>query len=99
MWLMSLRDLLNERRTQVLAAAARYGATDVRVIGSVARGEDRADSDIDLLVKWERTTSLLDHAGLQLELEEILGRSVDLASDGWLKPAVRDSVYRDARPL
>ena len=96
---MKLRDLLDERRGEVLAAAARHGATDVRVIGSVARGEDTSASDIDLLVKWEPTTSLLDHAGLQLELEGILGRPVDLASDGWLKPAVRENVYRDARPL
>ncbi len=96
---MSLRETLSLRREQILQAAARHGAGDVRVIGSVARGEERADSDVDLLVRWKPDTSLLDHAALQLELEELLGRRVDLASDGWIKPRVRDSVYRDARPV
>jgi len=71
----------------------------VHLIGSVARGEESPDSDIDLLVRWHPTASLLDHAALSLELEQLLGRRVDLASEGWVKPRIRDSVYRDARPL
>jgi predicted nucleotidyltransferase len=96
---MRLRHLLEERKEQVLAAAARHGASNIRIIGSVARGNDRPGSDIDLLVKWERSTTLFDHIDLQSELEEILGRRVELASDGWLKPAIRDAVYQDAEPL
>ena len=107
---MSARDLILANRQLVTAAAARHGASnlrligsaargDLRLIGSAARGEDRPDSDIDLLVNWEPTTSLLDHAGLMLELEEMLGRKVDIASDGWLKPRIRENVYRDAMPL
>ncbi len=91
--------MLAARREQILRAAARYGATEVRVIGSVARGEERPDSDIDLLVRWSPESSLFDHASLQLELEQMLGRKVDVASDGWVKPGIRESVYRDARTL
>jgi len=69
------------------------------MIGSVARGEERPDSDIDFLVRWAFDTSLLDHAALSLELEELLGRRVDLASDGWIKPRIRENVLRDARQL
>jgi predicted nucleotidyltransferase len=54
------------------------------------------DSDVDLLVTWSEGASLLDHAALMLELEKLLGRKVDIASDGWVKPAIQESVYRDA---
>jgi len=94
-----LRDSLASRRNEILRLAASHGATDVRLIGSVARGEEGPDSDIDFLVQWRHDTSLLDHAALELELEALLGRKVDLASDGWVKPGIRESVYRDARPL
>jgi predicted nucleotidyltransferase len=96
---MSPSELIAEKREEILRVAAKYGAVEVRLIGSVARGEARADSDIDLLVKWAPETSLLDHAGLMLELEELLGRKVDIASDGWLKPGIREGVYREAVPL
>lgn len=96
---MSPSELIAEKREEILRVAAKYGAVEVRLIGSVARGEARADSDIDLLVRWAPETSLLDHAGLMLELEELLGRKVDIASDGWLKPGIREGVYREAVPL
>jgi predicted nucleotidyltransferase len=93
---LSIAAMVREKRDAILHAAERYGATRVRLIGSVARGEARPDSDIDFLVTWKPSSSLLDHAGLRLELEELLGRKVDLASDGWVKPQIRESVYRDA---
>ncbi|MCC6589628.1 MAG: nucleotidyltransferase domain-containing protein [Bryobacterales bacterium] len=96
---MTLLKLLQERREVVLRAAAARGAFDIRVFGSVAREEERSDSDIDLLVKWRPGTSLLDHAALMLELERLLGRKVEIASDGWIRPDIRASVYQDARPL
>ena len=87
------------KREEIVRIAAEHGATQVRVFGSVARGEARPDSDLDLLVTWSEGTSLLDHAALVLELESLLGRKVDIASDGWVKPALRESVYRDTIEL
>jgi len=92
-------DAIREKRQAILRIAARHGASQVRLIGSVARGEARPDSDVDLLVTWNEGTSLLDQAALMLELENLLGRKVDLASDGWVKPSIRESVYRDAIAL
>ena len=65
----------------------------------MARGNARPDSDLDLLVKWQEGTTLLDQAALKLEVESLLGRKVDIASDGWVKPSIRESVYRDAIAL
>ncbi len=90
---------IHGNRDRIVTIAAKHGATDVRLIGSMARGEAGPDSDVDFLVTWRPGSSLFDQAGLMLELEELLGRKVDIASDGWLKPRVRESVYRDAIPL
>ena len=92
-------DTIREQREAIVRIAARHGATEVRLIGSVARGEARPDSDVDLLVTWSEDTSLLDQAALMLELESLLGRKVDIASDSWVKPSIRESVYRDAIAL
>jgi len=92
-------DTIREKREAIVRIAARHGATQVRLIGSVARGQARPDSDVDLLVTWNEGTSLLDQAALMLELETLLGRRVDIASDGWVKPSIRESVYRDAIAL
>ena len=64
-----------------------------------ACGDARPDSDVDLLVTRSEGTSLLDQAALMLELESLLGRKVDIASDGWVKPSIRESLYRDAIAL
>ena len=96
---LTVDDTIREKREAIVRIAARHGATEVRLIGSVARGEARPDSDVDLLVTWSEGTSLLNHAALMLELERLLGRKVDIASDGWVKPSIRNSVYRDAIAL
>ena len=95
----AIGEAVREQREAILRVAAKHGATQVRLIGSVARGEARPDSDLDLLAKWQEGTSLLDQAALKLELESLLGRKVDIASDGWVKPSIRESVYRDAIAL
>lgn len=95
----TIQESVRCHRDAILRAAAQHGATRIQLIGSVARGEARPDSDIDFLVTWRHGTSLLDQAALALELEALLGRKVDLASDGWVKPPLRESVYRDAIPL
>jgi hypothetical protein len=96
---MTARETLARKRDEVLALAARHGAARIRLIGSVARGAERPDSDIDFLVDWEPWTSLLDCAALTQELEKMLGRKVDIASDGWIRPELREGIYRDAQPL
>jgi len=93
------RKLLIEKRGRIRALVRRHGAARIRLVGSVARGTERPDSDIDFLVTWEPWTSLLDCAALAQELERIIGRKVDIASDGWVRPELRGSVYRDAGPL
>jgi hypothetical protein len=94
-----LSEELLARRPAVLAAAARRGARNVRVFGSVARGEARADSDVDLLVDLEPGRSLLDLGGLTIDLEEILGRKVDIVTPAGLSPRIRANVLREARKL
>ena len=79
--------------------AAKHGAGNLRLFGSTARGEDRSDSDIDLVVHLEPWVGLIGLARLQRELEEILGARVDLVPDDGLKPEVRAAVERDAVAL
>jgi len=69
---MTRRDLLSSKRDAILDAATRHGASDVRVFGSVARGEESSDSDIDLLIKLDPDRSLLDQIALQQELSALL---------------------------
>lgn len=96
---MRTQDLLQEQRETIMGIAARHGATNLRVFGSVARGEANPDSDIDLLVSFDSHVSLLDHAALIRELQDLLGHKVDVASDRGLKPRIRDRVLREAVPL
>ena len=96
---MTLDRRLTEKRDEVLGIAARHGAFNVRVFGSVARGEADEDSDIDLVVAFEPDRSLLDHAALWLDLQELLGCKVDVVSDRGIKPRIRDRVLREAVPL
>ncbi len=96
---MTTLELLRNRRADIGAVAAAHGARDVRVFGSVARQDDGPESDIDLLVRFDPGTSLLDHAGLAIELERILGRRVDVVSERGLKERIRQRVLQEATPL
>ena len=87
------------KREDILQIAARHGARNIRVFGSAARGEDRPDSDLDLLVEMESGRSLVDLVALSQELEELLHRKVDVLTDGGVHPAVRPFILADARPL
>jgi predicted nucleotidyltransferase len=80
-----LRVLVESRREQVMAIAARHHASRVRLFGSAARGEDRPDSDIDLLVDFDQGSSLFDLMRMARELEALFGRAVDVVSAGGLK--------------
>lgn len=95
----SLAELRGARRKEILDVAERHGARNLRVFGSVARGEQTAQSDLDLLVEWETGRSLLDHAALAAELEELLGARVHLGTEQSLHWYVRDRILGEARPL
>jgi predicted nucleotidyltransferase len=94
-----INDLLKSKRHEILAIAARHGARNVRVFGSVARGEAGPESDLDILVEMEPGTSLMDHIALMQDLEDLLGRKVDVVSDKALHWYIRDRVLAEATPL
>jgi hypothetical protein len=94
-----LESLLMSRREQILQTAHKHGAYDVRIFGSVARGEATSDSDIDFLVKLESGHSLLELARLLRELQELLGCKVDIVTEAGLRPRIRPRVLQEARPL
>jgi len=96
---MAHDERLRQKREEILRLCARYGARNVRVFGSVARGEADEQSDIDLIVDFEPGRSLLDHAGLWLELRELLGVKVDVVSSRGIKARIRERVLREAVPL
>lgn len=94
-----LQTVLRERRDEILRLAAKYGASDVRVFGSVVRGEADERSDFDFLVTMETGRSLLDLGGLQMDLQDLLERRVDIVTEPGLKTRIRDRVLREARPI
>lgn len=86
-------------REEILKIAARYGARNVRVFGSLARGEAGPESDVDLLVDLEPVRSLLDLGGLLMDVEALLGREVDVVTEKGLRPRIRQRVLEEAVPL
>lgn len=96
---MNLLEQLENSRDEILRIARKYGARNVRVFGSVARGEATESSDVDILVNFDPGTSLFKHAAMIAELEELLGRKVDVAPEKTLKERIRDRVLREAIPL
>ncbi len=96
---MALDERLKDKREEILRLCAAYGARNLRVFGSVARGQADARSDVDFLVEMEPGRSLFDLGGLQYELERLLGRPVDVVTERGLKARIRDRVLREATPL
>lgn len=94
-----MEQLLRTRRAEILALAARRGARNIRVFGSVARGEADEKSDVDLLVDMEPGRSLLDLGGLWSDLNRLLGIKVDLVTENGLRESIREKVLREAVPL
>lgn len=93
---MTTEQLVKSKREEILRVAAGHGAHNVRIFGSVARGEADETSDIDFLVEMEPGRSLLDLGGLQVELEALLGRPVDVVTVRGLKARIRSTVLREA---
>lgn len=96
---MTIEQVLREKRDDIKRIAAKHGAYNIRVFGSVARREDRPESDIDLLIDTGPTTSSWFPAGLILDLETLLGRRVQVVTEKALHPDLRDHVLREALPL
>lgn len=100
-YLMSLYETLKEKKDQINSIANSHGAVNVRVFGSVIRGEESQTSDIDLLIDIEDTNrlSFFFPGGLIAELESLLGRKIDIVIESALKPQVRKNVLKEAKAL
>lgn len=96
---MEIDDLLKSKREAILEVAAKHGGHNVRIFGSVARGEAGPTSDVDFLIELEDGKSLLDLVGLWQDLEELLGRKVDVIEPGGLHWYIKDRVLKEAVPL
>ncbi len=96
---MTLQELRTTKRDEILRVAAKRGARNIRVFGSVARGESDARSDIDFLVDLEPDRSLFDLSGLLIDLQAVLQIEVDVVTERGLRARVRERVLREAVPL
>lgn len=96
---MNTLELIRSKNSDILAIATRHGAKNVRVFGSVARGEDTATSDIDLLVSMEKNRSLYDLIGLQQEIQNILNRNVDVLTDRSINRYLQAQILQEATLL
>ena len=97
--MISYNELLQSKRDEILRIAAQYGAYNVRIFGSVARGEADEQSDIDLLVNMEPGRSLFDLGGLLADLEDLLGCNVDVVTEKGLRDRIRERVLKEAIAL
>lgn len=93
---MGIEELLLPLREEILQIAAKHGAYNVRVFGSVARGEASANSDVDFLVEIEPKRSLFDYIALIQDLTKLLGRKVDVAEQKTLHDLIKEKVLREA---
>lgn len=96
---LGIQQLLQKKREEIVAIAAKHGASNIRIFGSVARGEARPDSDIDFLMDIEPNRSLLNTIGLIQDLEDLLHRKVDVAEPDTLHELIRSRVLEEAIPL
>jgi hypothetical protein len=94
-----MKHLSNELREEIRRIAARHGAEDVRVFGSSARGEARPDNDLDVLIRLEPGRSLLDLVAVKHDLEDLLGRRVDVVTEAAISREIREQVLKDAVPI
>lgn len=96
---MNIEKIIKEKRKEILRIARKHGAYNVRVFGSVVRGEAGPESDLDFLVELERGRSLFDHAALLIELEKLLGCKVDVVTEKGLRNKIRDRILKEAISL
>lgn len=96
---LGIADIIGTHRDNILRIARQYGADNVRVFGSVARGEARPDSDLDLLADFREGATIFDMVGLWLDLKDLLGREVDISTEKSLKRWIKPNALKDAVPL
>ena len=96
---MITRDQILTRRDEIVAVARRHGASEIRIFGSVARGDTTETSDLDLIVRFEPGRSLMDHGMLIEELQELLGIKVDVVSEAALRDQLALRIFQEAVPL
>ncbi len=96
---MGTDEILKSNRGEILKLAARHGAKSLRVFGSVARGEAGPDSDIDFIVDMESGRSYLDIGALLMDLQDLLGRKVDLVTERALHASIKSQILQEAIPL
>ncbi|HXU07352.1 MAG TPA: nucleotidyltransferase family protein [Blastocatellia bacterium] len=96
---MDIGQVLRDKRDEIQRIASRHGAANIRIFGSVARGEAGPESDVDLLIDVGAQTSSWFPAGLIIDLENLLGRKVEVVTERGLDPQIREHVLREAVPL
>jgi predicted nucleotidyltransferase len=96
--MVTLDTLRHEKRTEILRLADMHGGRNVRVFGSVVRGDNRDESDIDFLIEFDTGRTLFDLIGLKLDLQDLLGATVDVVTPNSLR-YIRDRVLAEAQPL
>ena len=96
---MNLSSVLKNNRDEILRIATAHGAYNLRVFGSVSRGEATGQSDIDILVRLEPGRSLLDLIAIKQDLQDLLGRGVDVVTEDAVSPYIREQVLREAVSL
>ncbi len=96
---MGTDEILKSKRNEILSLAARYGVKNLRVFGSVARGEAGPDSDVDFLVDMESGRSYLDIGGFLMDMQSLLGRKVDIVTERGLHPYLRERVLKECQTV
>ena len=96
---MITRESLARQREAILEIAQRHGAHDIRIFGSMARGDGTESSDVDFIVRFEPGRTLFDHGSLLMDLQDLLGVEVDIISEGGMRPRFREHVLKEAIPL
>ena len=96
---MKLNEKIKKHRKEILDLAQKYGAQNVRIFGSVARGEAKEDSDIDVLVDLEVGRSVLDLGGFLMDLQDLLGCRVDVVTTKGLRERIKNRVLKESVPL
>jgi predicted nucleotidyltransferase len=96
---MGTAEIIQDKKEQILALAAKYGASNLRVFGSVANGTANENSDVDILVDLEKGRSLFDLGGLLMDLQQLLNRKVDVVTENGLHWYIKERVLREAKPI